>query len=228
MAQTGDELVNPVSGERIVFRQTAADTDGQLLEMDDFWTRPGHRTAEHIHPEMQERWEVVAGRVCFRVAGVERIAGPGEVVTAPAGVPHMAWSLDAAPCPSAYPDATGAVLGTVRRAAVRARSRRSHRRARKARSDADGRAAAGLPTRARPGAGERALSFINRCSSCWCNDAVRYGCRRSGNGRPACSTWRAGRPFAVIDVAEAGSHKLPHPAVASAVALAFTLGLPVV
>ncbi len=97
MVRTGDELVNPVSGERIVFLQTAADTGGRLLEMDDFWTRPGHRTLEHIHPEMQERWEVIAGRVCFRVAGVERIAGPGEVVIAPAGVPHMAWTLDAAP-----------------------------------------------------------------------------------------------------------------------------------
>jgi quercetin dioxygenase-like cupin family protein len=97
MVRTGDELVNPVSGERIVFLQTAADTGGRLLEMDDFWTRPGHRTLEHIHPEMQERWEVIAGRVCFRVAGVERIAGPGEVVIAPAGVPHMAWTLGAAP-----------------------------------------------------------------------------------------------------------------------------------
>jgi len=97
MARAGDELVNPASGKRIVFLQTAADTYGQLLEMDDFWTRPGHRTAEHIHPEMQERWEVIAGSVCFRIDGVEQIAGPGEVVIAPAGVPHMAWSIDAAP-----------------------------------------------------------------------------------------------------------------------------------
>lgn len=97
MAHAGDELVNPVSGERIVFRQTAADTDGRLLEMDDFWTRPGHRTVEHVHPEMQEHWEVIAGSVCFRIAGVERVAGPGEVVIAPVGVPHMAWSPNAAP-----------------------------------------------------------------------------------------------------------------------------------
>ncbi len=96
MVSTGDELVNPTTGERIVLLQTAADTDGRLLEMDDFWTRPGHRTAEHIHPEMQERWEVIAGSVCFRIGGVERIAGPGEVVIAPAGVPHMAWNTDSA------------------------------------------------------------------------------------------------------------------------------------
>lgn len=97
MARAGDELVNPISGERIVFLQTAADTDGRLLEMDDFWTRPGHRAPEHIHPEMQERWEVIAGSVCFRIAGIERTAGPGEVVIALAGVPHVAWNPDAAP-----------------------------------------------------------------------------------------------------------------------------------
>jgi mannose-6-phosphate isomerase-like protein (cupin superfamily) len=72
-------------------------TAGRLREMDDFWTQPGHRTAEHIHPVMQERWEDIAGSVCFRIAGVERIAVPGEVVLAPAGAPHMAWNLDAAP-----------------------------------------------------------------------------------------------------------------------------------
>jgi hypothetical protein len=33
-----DELFNPLTGERIVFRKTAAETGGVLLEMDDFWT----------------------------------------------------------------------------------------------------------------------------------------------------------------------------------------------
>ena len=97
MARAGDELVNAITGERIVFRKTAADTEGRLLEMDDFWTQPGHRTLEHIHPEMQERWEVIGGAACFRIAGNEWIAGPGEVVIAPAGVPHMAWNLDDGP-----------------------------------------------------------------------------------------------------------------------------------
>jgi hypothetical protein len=45
---------------------------------------------------MQERWEVIAGTASFRIADNEWTAGPGEVVIAPAGVPHMAWSLDTA------------------------------------------------------------------------------------------------------------------------------------
>jgi len=97
MARAGDELFNPLTGERIVFLKTAADTGGSLLEMDDFWTRPGHRAPEHVHPEIEERWQVLAGTAGFRVGGVERTAGPGETVVAPAGVAHLAWN--AAPEP---------------------------------------------------------------------------------------------------------------------------------
>ena len=97
MARAGDELVNPVTGERIVFRKTAAETDGALLEMDDYWTQPGHRGPEHIHPEMQESWRVIAGTACFRIDGVGRTAGPGEVVVAEPGVPHQAWNPTAEP-----------------------------------------------------------------------------------------------------------------------------------
>jgi mannose-6-phosphate isomerase-like protein (cupin superfamily) len=97
MVRAGDELVNPASGERIVFLQTAADTDGRLLEMDDFWPRPGHRTPEHIHPDIQERWEIVTGTVCFRIDGVELTAGPGDVVIALAGATHQGWNPGVAP-----------------------------------------------------------------------------------------------------------------------------------
>ena len=42
----------------------------------------------HIHPNQEERFEVVAGTMRFRL-GRERVtAGPGEVVVVPAGVRH--------------------------------------------------------------------------------------------------------------------------------------------
>jgi mannose-6-phosphate isomerase-like protein (cupin superfamily) len=88
MAHAGQIVENPATGERITFVSIAED----LLVMDDVWTRAGHRAPEHVHPEMEERWEVVAGRAAFRVGGVESEAGPGDVVTAPAGTPHQAWN----------------------------------------------------------------------------------------------------------------------------------------
>jgi mannose-6-phosphate isomerase-like protein (cupin superfamily) len=86
------EIENPATGERIVFLRTAVETGGELLEMDDHWTRPRHATAPHVHPEMEERWEVIAGTVCFRIGDEELTAGPGDVVVAPAGVTHNAWN----------------------------------------------------------------------------------------------------------------------------------------
>ncbi|HTZ62969.1 MAG TPA: cupin domain-containing protein [Solirubrobacteraceae bacterium] len=92
MARAGDQLVNSISGERIVFRRTAGDTAGELLEMDAHWARPGRRTPEHRHPCMEERWEVIAGCACFRVGGVEQMSGPGDTAVALPGVTHEAWN----------------------------------------------------------------------------------------------------------------------------------------
>ena len=97
MARAGDELVNPITGERIVFRKTAAETAGALLEMDDFWARPGHRAPAHVHPGMQERWFLIAGTAFFSIGGVEQHAGPGRVVVADPGVVHQAWNASAEP-----------------------------------------------------------------------------------------------------------------------------------
>ena len=92
MAHAGDELLNPLTGERVVFLRTSAETGGELLEMDDFWERPGTRAREHVHPGMQERWQVIAGTARFRIGAVERTAGPDAIVVAPAGIPHLAWN----------------------------------------------------------------------------------------------------------------------------------------
>lgn len=92
MARAGEEIFNPVTGERIVFVRTSADTEGELLEFDDFWPRPGHRAPEHVHPKIEESWEVFRGSPCFRIGQEEIPAAPGDIVVAPAGVPHMGWN----------------------------------------------------------------------------------------------------------------------------------------
>jgi mannose-6-phosphate isomerase-like protein (cupin superfamily) len=92
VARTGQEIANPVTGEHVTFLQTASDTQGELLEMDLRWTRQGFRAAEHVHPEMEERYEVRSGTAAFRIGGVERVAGAGEVVVVPRNTPHIAWN----------------------------------------------------------------------------------------------------------------------------------------
>jgi quercetin dioxygenase-like cupin family protein len=89
MAHAGQVIENPLSGERITFRRTAADTGGKLLAI-DLELPPGARMPAglHIHPEQDERFEVVRGRMKFRMRRERILAGPGDVVVAPPGVPH--------------------------------------------------------------------------------------------------------------------------------------------
>ncbi len=65
-------IENPRTGEQVEF---LSETD-DLLVMHTSWTRPGHRAAEHVHPGMEERFEVLEGRAAFRIDGVECEAGP--------------------------------------------------------------------------------------------------------------------------------------------------------
>jgi mannose-6-phosphate isomerase-like protein (cupin superfamily) len=89
----GQTLVNPVTHESIVFRRTSAETGGACAEVDWFWSRPHHRTIEHIHPELEESWEVIVGRVRFKIGDRELTASEGDQVIAPPGTPHSAQNL---------------------------------------------------------------------------------------------------------------------------------------
>lgn len=92
MGKAGDVLEHPVTGEKIVFRKTARDTSGALLQA-DLYLQPGaFVAAEHIHPLQEERFQVIAGTLRGRVAGKELASGPGETVVVPKGTPHVWWN----------------------------------------------------------------------------------------------------------------------------------------
>ena len=92
MAKLGDELVNPVTGLRTVFRKTAQETSGELLQVD--WIgSPGWTTGpDHVHPRQEERFEVLSGRLGLRADGIERVHGVGDVIVVSAGSPHAVWN----------------------------------------------------------------------------------------------------------------------------------------
>lgn len=92
MITPGDVLEHPITGETIIFRQTAATTGGKLCEA-DFYMRPGaFVAAEHIHPRQEERFAVVSGTLRGRVGGKELASVKGETVVVPAGTPHLWWN----------------------------------------------------------------------------------------------------------------------------------------
>ena len=89
MANAGDTIRNPLTGERITFLQTTRDTNGELLRF-EYLIPPGFSIPEHVHPHQEERHEVVSGILRGRVGGSEGTFVEGQRVTGPAGVPH-AW-----------------------------------------------------------------------------------------------------------------------------------------
>jgi quercetin dioxygenase-like cupin family protein len=88
MISPGQTVENPVTGERFTFTETAASTDGELLAF-DFGLRPGGAVPiPHVHPIQTERFEVIDGRVSFRVGRRTIQAEPGDVVEVEPGVAH--------------------------------------------------------------------------------------------------------------------------------------------
>jgi quercetin dioxygenase-like cupin family protein len=88
MAYAGQRIENPVSGEAITFRTTAADSDGELLAIDLELAPDGRVPGMHVHPAQEERFEVVSGRMRFQLGHRRVIAEAGDVVVVPAGKAH--------------------------------------------------------------------------------------------------------------------------------------------
>ncbi len=88
MANSGDEIENPVSGERVTFQRTAAETGGELLRWEHA-LRPGARVPyDHIHSAQEERFEVVAGTATVRIGKDTKVFKAGETLVIPAGTAH--------------------------------------------------------------------------------------------------------------------------------------------
>jgi quercetin dioxygenase-like cupin family protein len=92
VASSGDVLNHPVTGERVIWRQVATDTGGQLLQGDLYAKPGGFVAAAHIHPRQEERFEVVSGTLRLRVGKEERVLTAGDVAVIPAGLPHVWWN----------------------------------------------------------------------------------------------------------------------------------------
>ena len=92
MAKAGDEIVNPRTGQRMVFLATARETDGELLRIDSYNPPVPPLEPEHVHPLQESGAEVISGSLRFRVGGKERSVKSGESITVPANTPHHFWN----------------------------------------------------------------------------------------------------------------------------------------
>lgn len=88
MPNACEELSNPVTGQSIIIRETAADTGGERLTLESVWAKPMRKPPLHYHPEQEERFHVLEGELAVTVGGLERTLRTGDTLTIPAGKPH--------------------------------------------------------------------------------------------------------------------------------------------
>lgn len=96
MARPGDELIDPVRGQRLVFRRTTAETQGALVEVEAFYQPTSIAPPAHVHPQQEERFTVLSGSIMVRLAGQEQRYQAGETFCVPAGTAHEMWNESAA------------------------------------------------------------------------------------------------------------------------------------
>ena len=92
MIRTGDTIHNPITGERVTFLATSADTDGEAVVIETVVQPDGFVAAGHVHPSQSERFAVAAGTLGLKVGGEKRTLRPGDVVTVEPGTPHRFWN----------------------------------------------------------------------------------------------------------------------------------------
>ena len=93
MIRAGDTIENPITGERVTFLKTAADTDGEVVVIDTTVAPDGFVAAEHIHPYQSERFEILEGEAEFKLGKEITVAKPGDVVMVEPGTPHRFRNL---------------------------------------------------------------------------------------------------------------------------------------
>jgi quercetin dioxygenase-like cupin family protein len=78
---------DPVLRNRYVFRRSVDDDGTEVVEVET-WVDPGGGAAPHIHPSMEERFEILEGRPEFLSGRKWQQTAPGDTVVVPAGVRH--------------------------------------------------------------------------------------------------------------------------------------------
>ena len=72
MFHAGDQIENPVTGERIVFHETSAETNGERVVFETIVQPGGFVASAHLHPLQTERFEVLEGTLGMR-RGKEKV-----------------------------------------------------------------------------------------------------------------------------------------------------------
>src|SRR6266487_3677821 len=92
MIRTGDTIHNPVTGERITFHATSADTNGESVVIECTVRPDGFVAATHVHPSQSERFAVIEGTLGLKSGKEKLTLDRGEIAVVEPGTPHRFWN----------------------------------------------------------------------------------------------------------------------------------------
>jgi mannose-6-phosphate isomerase-like protein (cupin superfamily) len=92
MIRAGDSIVNPVTGERLVFELTSRETGGEYTRFDTYVEPGGFVASAHVHPYQMETFTVLEGRLGMKRGREKLELGPGDVALVDPGVRHKFWN----------------------------------------------------------------------------------------------------------------------------------------
>ena len=88
MAHAGQEIEGH-AGLRLRFVRTAAETDGEVLELEASYSGEGALPPEHLHPHQTERFEVLEGTM-LAIGPRSSSSGSTAIATTARGMRHRA------------------------------------------------------------------------------------------------------------------------------------------
>jgi mannose-6-phosphate isomerase-like protein (cupin superfamily) len=97
MAHPGEVIEHPVFRHRARFVRTAADTNGELLELEFTIDPGGPRLSPHIHRLQLEQFEMLDGSLQFSIRGRRLDRTRGEHLDVQPGTSHSFHNVSSAP-----------------------------------------------------------------------------------------------------------------------------------
>ncbi len=87
-----ETLYNPVTGQKLIFLQTAKTTGGRLLEMESHYAARSPEPAPHYHPRQREHFTVLEGEMRVRIWGEVLSLKKGQDIIIQPGEVHSMWN----------------------------------------------------------------------------------------------------------------------------------------
>jgi quercetin dioxygenase-like cupin family protein len=95
MASINTTITNPRTGQTYHFLQTAASSNGKLLEIESVFAPGSKEPPAHYHPAQSEEFTILKGELTVKLGKDIHILSAGDSLHLPAGTVHSMWNRSA-------------------------------------------------------------------------------------------------------------------------------------